>query len=75
MKPIVHGLEEQFGERIDFVIFDIDNPATDKAKKQYGYRVQPHFFLVDGSGQIVENWLGRVKEETFVEAFDGVLAN
>lgn len=74
MEPIVHGLEDEYGDRIDFVIFDIDDPATEAAKEAYGYRYQPNFFLVDRSGQIVKSWLGRVPEEMFVEAFEQVLS-
>ncbi len=74
MKPIVHGLEAEYGDRIDFTYPDIDDPNTAKAKKQYGYRVQPHFFLVDRNGNIVESWQGRVQEATFIEAFNKVLA-
>ncbi len=74
MEPIVHGLKAEYGDRIDFVVFDIDLPSSDTAKEQYGYRVQPHFFLVDRSGQIVQSWLGRVPEDAFVEAFNQVLA-
>ena len=74
MEPIVNGLRREYGDRIDFVRFNVDNPETQAAKEQYGYRYQPHFFLVDGAGQIVASWLGRVAEETFVEAFNKVLA-
>jgi hypothetical protein len=73
MEPIVHGLRKEYGERIDFVRFDIDDPDTQAAKEQYGFRYQPFFVLVDGSGQIVESWLGGVRTEKFVEAFQVVL--
>jgi hypothetical protein len=73
MRPIVHGLEDRYGDRIDFVYLNIDDPSTAQAKEQYGYRVQPHFFLVDSSGQIAESWLGSVQETAFVAAFDQVL--
>jgi thioredoxin-related protein len=74
MAPIVDGLKDEYGEQVDFVRFDIDDSSTQEAKRQYGYRGQPHFFLVDSAGQIVKSWQGRVKREAFVEAFDGVLS-
>ena len=73
MKPIVHGLEAKYGDRIQFTYLDIDNPQTNTFKAALGYRVQPHFFLLDGNGQIVRQWLGRVKEEDFVSAFEDAL--
>jgi len=74
MKPIVHGLENEYGERIEFVYLNIDDPETTAAKEKYGYRVQPHFFLVDGNGEVVEEWLGQVSRDAFVTAFETVLA-
>lgn len=73
MKPVVHGLEQEYGEQIEFVYLNIDDPETEAAKQKYGYRVQPHFFLVDGEGEVVEEWLGPVSREAFVSAFQTVL--
>ncbi len=74
MKPIVHGLENEYRERIEFVYLNIDDPDTTAAKEKYGYRVQPHFFLVDDNGEVVEEWLGQVGRDAFVTAFETVLA-
>lgn len=74
MEPIVHGLENEYGERIGFVYLNIDDPETTAAKEEYGYRVQPHFFLVDGNGEVVKEWLGQVSRDTFITAFETVLA-
>jgi hypothetical protein len=54
MKPIVHGLEAKYSDRIGFVYLDIDNPGTESLKKTVGYRVQPHYFLVDGEGNVLQ---------------------
>jgi hypothetical protein len=73
MKPIVHGLEARYADRIGFVYLDIDDPNTRAIKRALGYRVQPHYFLVDGDGNVVRQWLGLVREEEFVGAFEGLL--
>ncbi len=73
MKPVVHGLEAQYGDRISFVYLDIDDPATQPLKKELGYRVQPHFFLVDGEGHSLNSWLGPVPEAKFISAFEDAL--
>lgn len=70
---MVHGLEDEYGEQIEFVYLNIDDPSTDAAKEKYGYRYQPHFFLVDANGEVVQEWLGPVKREQFVEAFQTVI--
>ena len=59
----MHGLEQEYGDRIDFVYLDIDDPSNDSFKQQFGYRVQPHIFLLDGSGGIIQQWVGLVSAE------------
>ena len=73
MQPVVHGLETTYGEKIEFVRLDIDNPDTKAAKEQYGFRVQPYFVLVNNKGEVVETWNGRVAAETFATAFATIL--
>jgi thioredoxin-related protein len=73
MKPIVHGLEARYNDRIDFIYLDIDDPATGELKRALSYRVQPHFFLLDGQGNIVTQWLGFVTEVDFISAFEDLL--
>lgn len=73
MAPIVHGLEDEYQEQMNFVYLDIDDPATSSFKKQLGYRVQPHFFLLDENGAILKQWLGRVSEEELRENIEAAL--
>jgi thioredoxin-like negative regulator of GroEL len=73
MAPIVHGLEAEYSERIKFSYLDIDDPASDPFKSQLGYRVQPHIFLLDGEGKVLQQWLGYTTEETLRQAFDQAL--
>ena len=69
----MHGLEAQWGDKIQFVYLDIDDPRTTPFKQQFGYRYQPHFFLLDGQGNVVAQWVGYVTEEDLVSAFRQVL--
>lgn len=73
MAPIVHGLEADYGDRIQFSYLDIDDPHNDQFKQALKYRVQPHIFLLDAEGNIVKQWLGRVSAEEFKAEFDKVL--
>jgi hypothetical protein len=72
LAPVVHGLEATWGDQINFVYLDIDDPRTEPFKRQLGYRVQPHMFLLDGEGHIVQQWLGWVEGETLEAAFRDV---
>lgn len=73
MAPIVHGLEAKYHGQIGFVYLDIDDPATEPFKKQFGFRYQPHFVLLDGAGNVLGQWFGMVEEATFTEAFEAAL--
>ena len=73
MMPVVHGLEAAYSEQIDFVYLAIDDAATQPLKAALGYRLQPHFILVDVQGHIVQQWLGLVSESDFREGFQTVV--
>jgi hypothetical protein len=73
MAPIVHGLEAEYGERMNFVYLDIDNPANDRFKEQLFYRYQPHIFLVDEKGTIINQWLGKVSDSVLRSAIEAAL--
>lgn len=75
MAPIVHGLEAEYWGKIQFAYLDIDNPQTDGFKEALGYRYQPEYYLLDGTGNVVEKWVGFVPEEEFVTAFDALLSD
>ena len=66
----MHGLEAEWGGEVDFVYLDIDDPATEPFKRQLGYRVQPHMFLVDGDGLVLQQWLGFVDAATLEAALE-----
>lgn len=72
MAPVVHGLEAEYEGEVDFVYLDIDDPAVTPFKERLGYRTQPHYFLLDGDGTIVDSWQGRVERDTFVAAFEAL---
>lgn len=74
MAPIVHGLEAEFGDRMNFVYLDIDDPQNNRFKEQLGFRYQPQFFLLDGKGNILTAWIGRVSEDELRSVFSGTLS-
>jgi hypothetical protein len=63
LAPVVHGLEQQWSGQINFVYLDIDDAATDPFKRQLGYNYQPHIFLLDGGGEVLQQWVGLVSGE------------
>lgn len=70
---MVHGLEIDYFNRIDFIYLDIDDRQTNSFKTMLGYRYQPHLFLLDGKGNITQQWVGYVTSEELKIAFDQAL--
>lgn len=58
MAPIVHGLEKQYGGRVDFLYLDIEDAATAEARTRLGFRATPHFFLLSSQGAVIGEWQG-----------------
>ena len=73
MAPIVHGLEAEYSGQVRFSYLDIDDPANDEFKSALGFRYQPQFFLLDGEGNILQQWAGSASAEDFKAAFDDTL--
>lgn len=71
----MHGLEAEYSERMVFSYLDIDDPANDEFKAALNYRVQPHIFLLDGEGNILQQWVGFVSEQDLRAAIENYLGN
>ncbi len=69
MAPIVHGLEAEYYGKINFVFFDADDPDTVSFQREYGFFVQPEFYLLGGDGKVVKKWVGYVSAEEFRAEF------
>jgi hypothetical protein len=72
MRPVVHGLEDKYAAKVDFVYLDIDDPTSDAAKRKLGYRVQPDLYLIDAQGNIVQRWIGLVQAKSLEEALSKI---
>lgn len=69
MAPMVHGLEAKYFGRIKFSYLDADDPATLDFQRALGFRYQPELYLLDGSGTVLQKWVGFVTQEQLESAF------
>ncbi len=74
MKPIVHGLEAEYWERVDFVYLNHEAPINRDAMRTYGFRWRPYFVFVDAEGNVIQTWFGAVEPDDFRAAFDAHFA-
>lgn len=70
---MVHRLEIEYWGRIQFVYLDIDDKATKPFQDRFGFRLQPQLFLLDGEGNVVQEFAGRQPEPVLREALDRLL--
>jgi thioredoxin-like negative regulator of GroEL len=64
MAPIVHGLEQQYDTRVDFLYLDVQDGQTATAKTRLGFVATPHFFLLHADGRILREWQGVIPADT-----------
>ena len=72
MTSVVHGLEAEYKGQVKFVYLNIEDRGTEEIKRTLGFRSQPQFFLLDGDGMVLDQWIGFVEVETFHTAFKHV---
>ena len=72
MLPIVHGLEDDYSGRIEFVRVNIHNPKNQALMDGYGFTTAPELYLV-ADGRIIGAWDDFVTEKELRQAFDSAL--
>jgi hypothetical protein len=71
--PIVHGLEKEYGERIEFVRANILLPENEPLMEQYSFGTTPEFYLVSAEGAIIGVWDDSATADVLSQAFDEAL--
>lgn len=73
MLPIVHGLEDDYWNQIDFVYLDHLDPLNAEMMARYNFSWRPLFILIEADGTEVQRWFGYVPEGEFRTTFDELL--
>lgn len=72
MAPVVHGLEDKYGDQLRFIYLDIDDPNTLALQEALNYdrRWRPFIVILDGEGNIIKDdsgqnllWIGVIPGE------------
>lgn len=63
MAPIVHGLDQKYRGRIDFVYLDVRDSANAPAKSRFGFTTTPHFFATTADGKVLRDSSGVLEAE------------
>lgn len=73
MSSTVAALHQQYGDNINFVMLDIDDPQWAEQVAQYGASGVPQFTLLDGYHNEVKTWVGKVPKPILANVFDQLL--
>jgi len=74
MSSTVNALHEQYGEQVNFVMLNIDDPQWAAEVADFGASGVPQFTLLDSGHQSVKTWVGKVPKLIFTDTFDKVLS-
>jgi thioredoxin-like negative regulator of GroEL len=75
MAPVVHGLEQEYAGRIDFLYLNVADARNDSAKRALGFTSTPHFFFRRADGSTVKAMQGVVPEDSVRRALDVLLVD
>lgn len=68
LKPHVEEAQRQFGDKIEFVSIDIDDPKNRALVQQYDVHAVPNMFFLSQNGQIVDHIVGFQGKEALIRA-------
>ena len=74
MAPVVHGLEQQYQGRVDFLYLNVADSANAEAKKALGFKATPHFFFLRADGSPTDTLQGVVPADSVRASLDRLFA-
>lgn len=70
----MHGLQNQFGDHIDFIYLNIDLPATLPLRERFNIVQRTSYVLIDSAGNILQRWYGPLDETVMAEYLTSFVA-
>ena len=73
MSSTMAALQQQYGDSINFVMLDIDDPQWAGQVNDYGASGVPQFTLLDAHHSEVKTWVGKVPKIILANVFDQLI--
>lgn len=70
MSGTIAKLEEQYGDRVNLVMLDIDDPQWDELGQQYRVTGIPQYNFLDADENKVESFIGKVPQSILAQTFE-----
>jgi thiol:disulfide interchange protein len=61
-RDLVHTLQGDYGDRVDFLHVDVENPGAMDTVGPYGITGKTQYLLLNGAGEVVQRWYGVLNE-------------
>ena len=68
MRPVVHGLDQRYGDRVAFVSIDHENRANAALLDRYRVRGYPTVVVLGASGELAKRFVGLTEVGTLETA-------
>ncbi|WCJ31015.1 Thioredoxin-like protein HCF164 chloroplastic [Euphorbia peplus] len=72
LAPDVYKVEQQFKDRVNFVMLNVDNTKWEQELDEFGVEGIPHFAFLDKQGNEEGNVVGRFPRKYFLENVDAL---
>lgn len=69
----MYGLQEQYGDEIEFVWLNVDDPLSRPLREQFGIVQRSNYVLVDVDGVAQLRWFGYLDDTEMEEALQDFL--
>lgn len=74
MSATVEKLHQQYGQQVNFVMLNIDDPQCAAQVRQYKATGVPQFTLLDSAERSMDTWIGKVPALVFAKTIDAAIA-
>ena len=76
MRPTIHKLQDEYGERVDFIYLDIDADNTKTLRKELEFTgLRPTIVFLSGEGTEIGRMVGMHSEEELASQIDDLLSS
>ena len=74
MSATIQNLEEKYGDRVNLVMLDIDDPQWDKLVQQYRVTGIPQYTFLDESQDTLDTLVGKVPQSIMESFFEQLIS-
>lgn len=70
-KPIVDGIEQEHGDKLDVIHLNVQEPAAEAIAEEFGFQFTPTFVLFDAEGNQLFRVVGIIDPARVRQALQG----